>query len=387
MQRQLFGELLHLFLLCLGSLLTLVLIGRGLQLRELFLGLDLGLADAVLLFVYLTPFFMLLVVPVACMLSVFLTFLRMSTDRELIALKAGGVSLYQMLAAPVLFCVLCTLLTLGISLQGLAWGMSHFRATVMEIANSRARVVVQPGVFNKDIPGLTLFARQVDPADSRLSQVIVEDRSRKDATLTILAPTGDIATDEARGELLFRLQNGRLYKTEGQQVSVLGFGEYVVRIDLGQMFKGLDLGEIKPKELSWSQLRALPQDEANASLGDKYLRKVAVELHKRWVFPAACLVLGLFAMPLACAFEGLHRQFGVVLALLMFLVYYSLLSFGLTTGEAGTIPPVVGLWMPNALFLATGLWGLRLAAHERTPAVVSLFSHSRLALRRKRASA
>ncbi|MBG3875618.1 YjgP/YjgQ family permease [Desulfovibrio oxamicus] len=377
-----FGELLHLFLLCLGSLLTLVLIGRGLQLRELFLGLDLGLADAVLLFVYLTPFFMLLVVPVACMLSVFLTFLRMSTDRELIALKAGGVSLYQMLAAPLLFCALCTLLTLGISLQGLAWGMANFRATVMDIANSRARVVVQPGVFNKDIPGLTLFARQVDPSDSRLSQVIVEDRSREDSTLTILAPTGAIATDEARGELLFRLHNGRLYKTEGQQVSVLGFGEYVVRIDLGLMFKGLDLGKVKPKELSWEQLRALAKDENN-----KYLRKVVVELHKRWVFPAACLVLGLFAMPLACAFDGLRRQVGVVLALLMFLAYYSLLSFGLTTGETGTIAPEVGVWTPNVLFLAAGLWGLRLTARERAPALASLFSHCRLArLRRKEAA-
>ncbi|HML48493.1 MAG TPA: DUF3798 domain-containing protein [Clostridia bacterium] len=57
------------------------------------------------------------------------------------------------------------------------------------------------------------------------------------------------------------------------------------------------------------------------------------------------------------------------------------------TGEAGTIPPVGGLWAPNALFLATGLWGLRMAANERTPAFVSLFAHSRLVLRRKRASA
>lgn len=85
-----FKELVSIFLLCLGALLSLILIGRGLQLRELFLGLDLGLTDATLLFLYLVPFFMLLVVPVACMLSVFLTFLRMSTDRELVALKAGG---------------------------------------------------------------------------------------------------------------------------------------------------------------------------------------------------------------------------------------------------------------------------------------------------------
>lgn len=385
LQRQLFGELLRLFLLCLGLLLSLVLIGRGLQLRELFLGLDLGLTDAVMLFVYLTPFFMLIVVPVACMLSVFLTFLRMSTDRELVALKAGGVSLYQMLAAPLVFCLLCGMLTLGVSLLGISWGMAHFRSTVMEIANSRARIVVQPGVFNKDITGLTLFARQVDPGDGRLSQVIVEDSSHENAILTILAPHGTIATDEQRGELLFRLYNGRLYKTEGRQVSVLGFGEYVVRIDLGQLFSGLELGTVRPKEMSWEQLRALSDATTTGkTIDERFLRMVELELHKRWVFPAACIVLALFAMPLACAFEGLQRQLGVVLTMLMFLVYYSLLSFGLTTGKVGAVPPAVGLWLPNILFLCAGVWGLRLAARERTPPIVSLIAHSRLALARRR---
>lgn len=331
--------------------------------------------DATLLFLYLVPFFMLLIVPVACMLSVFLTFLRMSTDRELVALKAGGVSIYQMLAAPLVFCCLCAMLTLSISLHWLSWGMGSFRTTIMEIANTRAHIVVQPGVFNQDLPGLTLFARQVDPATGEMRQVIVEDRSRPETVLTIIAPEGVASTDEARGEILFHLRDGRIYKADGDNVSVLGFSEYSVRIDLDKLFKGLELGDIKPKEMSWAQLVGLDLQNYEKERGERYVRKVLVEVHKRWALPVACIVLGLFALPLACAFEGLRRQLGVALALLMFLVYYSMLSLGLSTGEAGTVPPVVGLWMPNALFLIAGLYGLRLTALERTPSLMGILGH------------
>lgn len=86
--------------------------------------------DTVLLFGYMTPLFLMLVIPIACMLSVFLTFLRMSTDRELVALRAGGINIYQMLPAPLLFSVICMLLTLWVSLHWLAWGMGHFRETI-----------------------------------------------------------------------------------------------------------------------------------------------------------------------------------------------------------------------------------------------------------------
>ena len=140
LQRQIFKEIANLFVLAVGVLLTLILISRAVQMRELFLGLDLGILDTVLLFGYMTPLFLMLVIPIACMLSVFLTFLRMSTDRELVALRAGGINIYQMLPAPLLFSVICMLLTLWVSLHWLAWGMGHFRETILEIANTRARV-------------------------------------------------------------------------------------------------------------------------------------------------------------------------------------------------------------------------------------------------------
>lgn len=371
-QRYIIKELAQGFVLCFVSLLTLILMGRGLQMRNLFLGLDLSALDAALLFFYMIPMFMLIVVPFSCMLTVFLSFLRMSTDRELVALRAGGVSLYQLLPAPLIFCTLCAVMTLFVSLHGISWGMDNFRATIVDIANNRARIVVQPGVFNQDIFGLTLFARQVDPDTQQMRSVIFEDRTQdKKNRLTILAETGTIKAEPSTGSLLFTLQNGHIYRADGEQFGILGFDEYEIRLDLSKVFSSAEIGEIRPKEMSWEQLQKVHREHDAPS--HRFQLKVAVERQKRWALPVSCIVLGLFAMPLACMFEGVRRQMGVVLSLVTFLIYYSVLSLGISIGESGKAAPALGLWVPNALFAVIGILGLYLTVREQVPTVQSVF--------------
>jgi len=379
LQRKMFREISTLFLLTCAILLTIILISRSVQMRELFLGLDLGLADTAILFGYMSPIFLMMVIPIACMLSVFLTLLRMSTDREFIALRAGGVSLYQMLPAPLLFSALCALLTLWVSLHWLAWGMGNFRFMVMDIASNRAKIVVQPGVFNRDFPNLVLYARNVDPVNGTMTNVMVDDRSNPQSGLLILAPDGRIDTDTRKGELIFRLNSGNLYTFKGHTSTLMGFDEYTVRLSIDALFEGVSLGAVRPREMAWDVLAGFDLDELLAS-NPQFARKVQIELHKRWLYPVACLALTLFALPLASMFEGLHRQYGLALALVFFFIYYTLLSMGFSTGESGTIPPAIGLWLPNALFMAGGIYGIRLAARERVPHVAELIQH----LRRRR---
>ena len=123
LQVRLFAEHMKTFLLSASVLLLFILLGRALQLRDMLMGLELSVLDTLKLFGFLSPFFMLIICPIACMLAVFLTFLRKSTDRELVALKAGGVSLYQMLPAPLFFSALCAGLGFLISIYLQAWGM------------------------------------------------------------------------------------------------------------------------------------------------------------------------------------------------------------------------------------------------------------------------
>ncbi len=366
LQRRLFAEFSKVFALSLAVLLLFILMGQAMRLRDMLLGLELGMGDTLRLFAYLTPSLLQYIMPVACMLAVFLTFLRMSSDRELIALKAGGVSLYQMLPAPLLFSCLCTLFSLWVTLFLVGWGAGHFRTEVLDIASSRARVVLRPGVFNQDIPNKVFFARRVDPERGTLAQVLVEDKSRPDMRLTMLAPLGSLGVDYKLGELLFLLKNGRIYTERGDAVTTLGFEEYVVRLQLSEMFRSLDMGPLKPGEMTWSQLMGADDSEL-ARTDQWFANKVIVERHSRVVFPLACILLSLIAIPVAVSLEGVRRQSGMVMGLVIFLLYYTVLSSGMNMGKYNGVNPLYCVWAPNLAFLLFGLEGFHLAAQERMP--------------------
>ena len=383
LQRRLLAEFSKVFTLSLAILLLFILMGQALRLRDMLLGLELGLVDTLRLFAYLTPSLLQYIMPVACMLAVFLTFLRMSSDREPIALKAGGVSLYQMLPAPLAFSGFCALVSLWITLFLVGWGAGHFRAEVLDIASSRARVVLRPGVFNQDIPNKVFFARRVDPERGILEQVLVEDKSRAELRLTILAPHGRLGVDYTRGELLFLLKNGRIYTEREDSITTLGFEEYVVRLQLNEMFESLDLGPLKPREMTWEQL--VNADDSELARSDEwFFQKVLVERHSRVVFPLACILLSLIAIPVAVSLEGVRRQSGMVMGLVIFLLYYTVLSAGMNMGKYNGVNPLYCIWLPNLAFLLSGLEGIHLAAQERMPHALEWLRRFRQSRKRKR---
>jgi lipopolysaccharide export system permease protein len=194
----------------------------------------------------------------------------------------------------------------------------------------------------------------------------------------VLAPEGDVITDTAHGDIIFILRDGRIYRVgSDNNISIMTFEEYKIRLSLSKLFSGVDLGDVTPNEMSWEVLKDMKLNE-NAP-NARFQRRVEVEMHKRASLPVSCLVLGLFAMPLACAFQGVHRQLGIMLAMILFLMYYSVYSFGLTLGESGYLPPAFGLWLSNILFALAAILGLHMANRERFPS----FAHASKGLKKK----
>ncbi len=345
----------------------LILIGRLLQFRDLFMGQSIGIMEMAKLFIYLCPFFLLILTPIATMLSIFLTFLRMNADNEITALKSGGLSLYRLLPAPLIFCLLCTGADIFFSMYGLSWGTENFRSALMEFARTQSQLALKPGVFNTDFPGLVFYADKVDDENGVMRSVFVRDSTRKGMTATIVAPVGEILTDPSQGRLLIHLENGRIYQQEKEQLSVLKFKNYDVRIPLANILKGYSVDELRPKEMSWEKLvRISRAGDRAGEIDPTFFRKVLVEIQKRIALPVACLVLGMFAMPIACIFRGLKQQYGLLISMGLFLVYYTMLSLGVTFGESGLLTPVVGLWLPNLSFAIISVVLLRMAVKEHS---------------------
>ena len=377
LQRQIFFELSKLFGLTVSCLLGLILVGRMLQLRSLFLSQDIGFLHILQLFFYLTPFFLLLITPIATMLSVFLTYLRMSTDNELVALKASGISLYRMIPAPALFCLLMTLFTFFISFWGLAWGMDMFKAKLYHFARTNSRFALQPGVFNKEFPGVTFYAHQVNNETGELKFAFVRDESIKDASVVIVAPEATIESTPELAEIRITFRNGKIFRESGDELNVLRFGKYSIKLDLGKLLSGFTF-EDKAKDMSFSRLSAIRGDPTLGPIQtQRFMRKINTEYFKRLTMPLGCIALGLFAIPIAYVFRGLKQQYGLLLAMGLFLVYYTMFSIGVSLGESGTIPPVLGLWAPNILFVFVAAIGMHYANQERTPTVVQWLLHLR----------
>jgi lipopolysaccharide export system permease protein len=378
LHRQIFKELLKLFGLTVSCLLGLILIGRMLQLRSLFLSQNIGFFNILQLFFFLTPFFLLLITPISTMLSVFLTFLRMSTDNELTALKANGVSLYRMLPAPIVFCTLCTLFTFFISTWGLAWGMDMFKTKLYQFARSHSRFALQPGVFNKEFPGITFYAHQVNNETGEMKFVFVRDQSIRGTSVVVVAPEARIISSPKTAEVRILFNKGKIFRQNGEDLNVLSFGNYSVKLDLGKLLGGFNFTEQKAKDMTFARLSEIRRDPSLApQQTPQYLRKVDTEYFKRLTLPLGCIILGMFAIPIAYVFRGLKQQYGLLLSMGLFLVYYSMFSIGVSMGEAGAIKPVFGLWAPNALYILVAVFGIKFANEERTLPILQWISHLR----------
>ena len=371
--QRIFLECLKVFAISIVVLMIFVLMGRALQLKDTLMGLELSFFDTLVMFLYLSPSFLLIMMPVSAMLAVFLTFLRMSSDKELIALKAGGISLYQMFKAPLAFGILSTVLTFWISFSLVSWGANNFRSHILDIAQNRVNIALQPGIFNQDIPNLVFFAKKVDVQNGSLAEVLVEDTSRKDVALTILAPHGNLSIDTLKSDIVMLLQDGTIYSEKDNKITKLQFKEYVIRFALSSLFKGLDLGAIQPKEMSWKDLSAFDLEKVAEKRID-LAQKINVEMHKRWLFPFSCLVLTIFAVPIATSFQGMHRQSGLLLALIIFFTYYVLISLGMNLAEYSGINPYLSIWLPVVFFFCISIYGVFLSANERFPNWLNFYS-------------
>lgn len=389
LQVQLFKELALAFGMCLASLLGLLSLGRMLRMRDLFLTLDLGFLDLAELFLYLTPFFLLLLMPVSAMLAVFLTFLRMSSERELMAVRTGGIRFRSLVWPAAAFCAVLMAVNFWIAFDGLSMGMKAFRAQLLEHARSRAEIILKPGVFNEDFKDLVIYTERYDERTMSMDEIFIRDERKENDPLVIVADEGQLRTDAARGELLLGLGDGSIYRQGDEQGSeVLTFESYAVRLDLGSIISGVDIGgDMKPFRMSWDELVYYEQNPPTDFRPGKlewFVNNVAIEKQKRLVFPVACMVLGLFALPLACAFQGLKQYLGIFLALGFFLFYYTLTAMAVSLADAGTLSAAVGMWVPNLVFGVLTLWGLHMAAHEKAMHVMDMLSAWRPFWRRKR---
>ena len=351
-------EILPPFLLGLAAFTMILLIARILKLVELVETRGVPFLEIAKLFALILPTFLEMTVPMALLLAIFLGLGRLSGDHELLALKASGISPTQVLLPIAAVALAVSLITLLLTTLVRPAANLALKKELYTIAKNRVGTALKENVFNDDFPRVLIYVDELVPPGDTSQGVLIVDRRNPARENIIFSKVALIVSDEESNTIDLKLFDGALYEREKQRPSFsqTRFNTYDLKLEFDEAFSPIRKKERGPKEMSLRRLGKSIQLKES-----KGLRPTAelIELHQRFSFAFAPLVLSLLAVSLVMVptRSRASRSWGFALCLTWLLVYYGLLSMGKALGEREILPPAVALWLPN---IVVGLAGIRL---------------------------
>ncbi|MBT9437744.1 MAG: LPS export ABC transporter permease LptF [Desulfobacterales bacterium] len=368
--KYIFKEMIPPFVINLLFFNFIFLLTKILDITNMIVNYRISLFDVMLLLIYSMPHFLEFVIPMSVMTTVLLTFFRLSSDNEIVALKAGGVSIYKLLPPVLLFCLIGCMLTGFMTIYGLPWGRLSFKKLTYEVALSNVNIGMKERTFNDNFEGVMLYMNKIDLKNKALIDIFIEDQRTRNIISTIVAPRGEMYSEPDKLLFHLRLHNGTINQVdiENKTVHSITFDTYDINLDLKKSVT-TKKGRKDEKEMSIVELNKYLKDTVNKDA--KYYAAL-IEFHRKFSIPFACFALGLLGVPLGVQSKSAKRAFGLGFGLIFFLLYYLMLSAGWVFGEAGVYPPLIGMWMPNIVIGGIGLYLFVRTANDR-PVMIGSF--------------
>jgi len=362
--RYILKELLPPFLINVGFLLFIFLMTRILDITNYIVNYKVGLLTVLSMLLYSMPEFLQFVIPMSVMLAVLLTFMRMSGDNEIIALKASGFSIYQFLPPVVLFCLVGAMVTLLLTIYGIPWGNLSLRVLTTRAAASSFEIGLKERTFNDNFKDVMLYVSKINAGSKELQDVFIEDKRTKDMVSTIVSSRGKLLGDPENLYFTLRLWDGTINQVDIKEKSVnsIQFDTYDVRLDIKELMQGSDNREKSRSEMSLGEMRNVIKTSEQKDITYK---KLLMDYHKKFSIPLASVVLGLIAVALGIQQEVRKRSSGLAFGLALFLIYYIVLTIGIGFVKSGKMPPFLGIWTPNLVMGAIAVILIYRSGKER----------------------
>lgn len=340
----------------------MLLMEKILKLIELIVTRGVNISQILMLLLFIAPSFLIFTIPTAVLLGTLLAFGRLSSDSEVTACKASGISLYQLFIPVSLYSVVACGLTAFLVFYGLPWGNRGFRSTLYLIAQSKGDIEIKERVFNDAFDGLVVYVDKIPIDGKQMEGILIYDERDKVRVNTIFAREGYIVTNPKTQEAILRLFTGNIHRFDptGNVYQKLQFNAYDLKLELTKVLSTLT-AKLKDREMSIDEIQE-KIEKLKETKGDT--TSLRVELHKRYAFPFTCIIFGLIGTPLGIQPRRSGRSYGFVFSILILLAYYIFLTASEILAVRHTIPPFLAGWAPNFLFGGLGIYLLIRTANE-----------------------
>ncbi|HEX4997238.1 MAG TPA: LPS export ABC transporter permease LptG [Terriglobia bacterium] len=297
----------------------------------------------------LLPNALMITIPMSTLVGILTGFGRMSSDHEVVALRAAGVSMRRILRPVLGLALLSTLAGIGLSVWVAPQSGARLRQLSQELAMKQVSIQLTPRVFNERLKDYKLYVQDA-PGPWTWKGIMLANVSDPDNPKVWLAESGALARDENGRRYQLTLNNGITLlgepRSSNQTLDYYTFDRTTVTIDMETInaVTHPTTSETPTRQL-WNRMRAseTPPEERTSFQS---------EFHRRLAIPCASLAFALIGLPLGVSTARGSKSVGLVLSLILMLAYYLAVIAG--TGNPN-LPPALAAWAPNIVFAAFGL--------------------------------
>jgi lipopolysaccharide export system permease protein len=213
LNRYLLRQLVAPFCFALAALTGFMLISQIAKKFGALVGKGLPWSVITEVFVLSLPFIIAMTLPMAVLLAVLYTFSHLAADNEITAMRANGISVYQILTPVLLWGVCMAAFNLAFVDQVLPRSNARLRSLLIDIGRKKAAFGLREQVIN-EVPPSKYFIRasRIDAATGRLRGVTIYDVGGEASRRIIYADSGSMAYAEGQTDLSLRLFNGSIHQ-------------------------------------------------------------------------------------------------------------------------------------------------------------------------------
>ena len=341
-----------------GALFTFILFMKYIGvLLEMAARNSASMGSVLKIFVFMLPPILSLTIPMAVLVGVLLGLSRLAADSEVTAMRAVGIGVWFFVRVVSAIAILCWAVSLVDSLYLAPKASAALLKLESSLKNEQASFEVEPRVFYEDFKNYVLYVQDIRAGTgaARWQRIFLADLSDPVAPKITTAEEAVVANGPDH-TILMRLRNG----TEHDMQTANGSGQYQVSTFVESVLP-LSIGAQEDTHIGRNDTPILAMsnrvlyEHTKGRGGRPYL----IELHKRFAYPAACLVLMLIGIPLGISSRRGGKSTGFVVTIALVFIYYFLSSTGIALAREGKLPVFVGVWAANILFAVSGLILLR----------------------------
>jgi lipopolysaccharide export system permease protein len=338
-------------LLCLGVILLVMLLERGLRLVNELVARGAHLEFIVPLVGYLTPYYLGLALPAAFAVGLVVAFGQLNDDSEIEVMLAAGLRLDRLVAPLFLLGVVLGAINLGVFGFAEPYARHAYRTTKDAAADAGWAASLQSGAFQSQGERFIIGADRAAGGGRRLKGVFVAIRDAGTETV-ITADQGLITPAPPGGSSSLSLDRGVILRDAGAgSARVVRFQNYVVASPFPPRPKararGADERELTLVELV-QRLSGPPGRIARNAL--------AADLYARIARSVTLPLLPLLAIPFAMATKRGRRSPGLLLVGGLLLAWHHALMFARSAAANGQVDPALAIGGVMAVFTALSVW-------------------------------